>query len=283
MFNSNFKQFIRSAKGINLSEKEKSAAKQSVLNFIKNNPVRNEIQPRLTYGSNIFLTNLNFASTMAVLLIITMFVGGGVAFGAEKALPGDTLYPVKVGFNEEVRSWLSVSDEAKANWEVTRAQRRLEEAEELANNGSLSVEVRENLEANFEAHAERVKERIDKFEGKENFKAAVDVSSKFETSLRAHQKILKRLTVESEDDVKKEVKPIEARVRSKANVLIRARKQMELKANASANVEAGSAPKNEEQDENDLEIEDDTDLDLNLNSGGGTIRSQGRLKANLGL
>src|SRR3989344_6955837 len=172
MFNSNFKQFIKSAKRINLSEKEKTDVKRSVLNFISQNSVRPNIQPRLNYGSNIFLTKLSFVPSMAIILILTMLIGGGVAVGAEKSLPGDPLYSVKVGFNEEVRGWLSVSEEAKANWEVERAHRRLEEAEALASNGSLSLEARENIEVNFEAHAERVKERIGKFEGKENFKAA---------------------------------------------------------------------------------------------------------------
>ena len=67
----NFKQFIKKAREINLTDIERSAAKRSVLNFISQNPVRLGVQPRLGYGSNIFLTKLNFASSMAILLILT--------------------------------------------------------------------------------------------------------------------------------------------------------------------------------------------------------------------
>ena len=222
---------------MNLSKEERSAIKQNILNFISQNPVRPDIQPRLNYGSSIFLTKLSFAPIMAILLILVVLAGGGVAVGAERALPGDILYPVKVGLSEEVRGWLSVSEESKANWEVERAQRRLEEAETLASEGSLDVEAREKVEANFEIHAEKVKQRIQKFENKENFKAAVNVSSKFETSLKAHNKILSRISTESEANVKKEVKPIQAKVRSEAVNAIRTRKKMELRASSQKNSE----------------------------------------------
>lgn len=275
-----------------LSAEERSAIRQSVLNFVSINPVRVDNSFRHYLWSTIFLKKLNFASTMAILLLISILVSGGVAVGAEKALPGDMLYPVKVGFNEEVRGWLSVSEEGKANWEVERAQRRLEEAEELAAEGTLDAEVREKIESNFEEHANRVKDRIVKFEAKENFNAAIDVSSKFETSLKAHHRILNRLTVETEDEVKKEVKPIEAKVRSEAKALIKARKKMELRASGTANtrssVREAKDENNSSQDhDDDTKFENEAELELKgnleLNRGSININSKTELKANLEL
>ena len=275
------KQLIRQAKNIKLSHEEKSSIKDSLLNFISENPVRPGTEPRLGYGSNIFLTKLNFASAMAIFLIITVLVGGGVAVGAGNALPGDTLYPVKVGINEEVQGWLSVSEEAKANWEVERAQRRLEEAETLATDGSLDIEARENIEANFEAHADRVKERIEKFESNEDFHAAADLSSKFEISLKAHQKILNRLTAETKDEVKKEVRPIEFRVQSRAKALGKVRERMELRAAGSVNAGTENDDEEKNENENEVEVENGTDVELNLEQG--TIKANGGLRARLGL
>lgn len=278
-----------------LSQEERSAVEQNILNFISQNPVRQTDQPRLSQWSNVFLTKLSFVPSMAILLILMVLIGGGVSAGAEKALPGDVLYPVKVGLNEEVRGWFSVSEEAKANWEIERAQRRLEEAETLASEGSLDLEARENIEANFEAHADRVRGRIDKFESKENFKAAADVSSKFETSLKVHHRILNRLTVETEDEVKKEVKPIEAKVRSEAKTLIKTRKRMELKASGKVFGDPKEVFEEEGTDylgpprsqENDLEFEDEAEIELenNLELNQNEIKTNGRtrLKANVGL
>jgi len=310
MSNKNSEQFAKGMQNMHLSPEEKSEIRHNVLNFISlypigsktspgtsadmpsasrtsngTSPVRTGIAVRPNIWSNLFLKNLNFTSTMAVLLILAVLVGGGVSVAAEKALPGDILYPVKVDINEKVRGWLSVSEESKANWEVKRAERRLEEAETLAGEGSLDVEAREKIEANFEAHSDRVKKRIEKFESKENFNAAVDVSAKFETSLKAHNKILGRLTAETSetrDEVKKEVRPIHVRVQSEVKAWAKTRKSMELRAGGSANAELNSG-EDDSGDEEELELENETETDLELNLDNGTIKGEGRLRARLGL
>lgn len=272
----NFDQFIKQVNQVKLSADEKTSIRKSVLNFIYQNPARYSVeQPHLNYKSMvpillkslIWLQNrgstISFRLVGTILLIISVLVGGGVTIGAEKALPGDTLYPVKVGLNEEVRGWLSVSEESKANWEIKRAQRRLEEAETLAEDGSLDLEARGNIEANFEAHADRVKKRIEKFENKKDFHAAVDVSSKFETSLKAHQKILNRLTAESKEEVKKEVRPIHSKVKSGAKAWAKTRKNMESKARGNINIESGDddSGDNQDDDSDELELENEIKTD----------------------
>ena len=269
MINSKFKQLIRSAKKISLSDKEKFAIKQSVLNFISlhpvqslardkvaspqdlgeatlygTSPVRLDTKPRLSFRSNIFLTKLNFASIMAIFLILTLLVGGGVAVGAEKALPGDTLYPVKVNVNEEMHGWLYVSDEAKTNWEIELVQRRLGEAEQLASNGSLDNENRATIEANLHAHSERIKNNIAKFEHNEDFKSAIDVSSNLESTLKAHEKILGGLIKEETDIdsvIKTEIKPIKAKVDSEIRIWKKLREDNEIRFSAKTLVDIQTA------------------------------------------
>src|SRR3989344_1687469 len=233
-----FEKSMKQARQERLSDDEKNAIRQSILNFISNNPVRIEMTPRpnswpfnLIQGeSNIFSYKLNLAATMAILLIIAVLTGGGVTLGAEKSLPGDILYPVKIGLNEEVRGWLSISDEAKGKWEVERAQRRLEEAENLASSGYLDNETRAVIESNFEAHSEKVRDRIIKFENKENFNAAVDVSSNFEATLKAHEKILAKLLEEETDTrIRGEIKPIGIKVNSGVRAAKESREKNEIK------------------------------------------------------
>lgn len=257
------KQFIRSARNINLSEKEKTEMKRSVLNFISENPVRPGVQPRLGYGSNIFLTKLSFVQSMAILLIITIMVGGGVAVGAERAMPGDILYPVKIGVNEEVQGWLKVSEESKANWEIERAKRRLEEAEELADEGSLNAEASENIEANFEAHAERIRERVERFRNKENFNAAASVSLNFETALKAHDKILSKLA-QKKGDFENQVKPLRARIRSEVRESVQNRKQIDVQFRGGAKSSVEADDDDEEDIDSEIELRGDLDLELGL-------------------
>ena len=220
-----FEQSMRQARQERLTSDEKTAIRQSILNFISRNP----IQSSQNRKPGIFLAKLSFSYGVVMLLAIVLTAGGGLGLAAEKSLPGDTLYPIKVGVNEEVRGWLMASEKDKTNWEIQRVEKRLAEAEELASDGSLDVEAREKIEANFEAHAERVNQRIEKFEDKEDFQTATDVSSKFETSLKAHQMILNRLTVDSNEEIKKEIQPIEARVKSRADNIGKTRKRIELK------------------------------------------------------
>jgi len=247
----NLEKFIKQAKDIHLSKNEKATIRQSVLNFISQNLVRSETPARLSYGpfnliqgeSNIFFFNhFNLTKTMAILLIISLMVGGGVGLAAEQSLPGDSLYQVKIGMNEEVRGWLLVSEEAKANWEVERVQRRLEEAEEMTSRGSLNAETRAVIEANFQAQSEKVKDRIAKFESKDNFNAAVGVSSNFEVALKAHERILAELLdKETSAVLRVEIKPIKIRVSSEASEAKKSREDNEDKVSAKVRVDIESA------------------------------------------
>ena len=74
---------------------------------------------------------------MPALLALLLLIGGGVTLVAEQSIPGDFLYPVKINFNEEVRSLLAVTDQDEARWQTEAAERRLSEAETLTERGVL--------------------------------------------------------------------------------------------------------------------------------------------------
>lgn len=181
-----FIEIIKKAKKVNLSKKEKAEIRANLL--VRMGADGCQINKR----SSIF----KFIKPMPIFasLLVMAMLGGGVSFAAENSLPGEVLYPIKVKINEEVRATLALSGEAKADWEARRAERRLEELEKLAVAGKLNPEVKAKIEANFEKHAEKTKERIAKLESKADIKAAADISSKLETSLRAHGKILKKFS-----------------------------------------------------------------------------------------
>lgn len=93
------------------------------------------------------------ALTLGMCLVVIGIIGG-TAFAAQDALPGDTLYPIKVGITEPVRGALAFSNEAKAAWNASIAVTRLAEGEALATKGTLTATTSAELAADFTEHAQ---------------------------------------------------------------------------------------------------------------------------------
>lgn len=93
-------------------------------------------------------------------LLIALALGGGTAVAAEGALPGDTLYPVKVHVNENVRGALAIGANAEATLQTELLNERIEEAEMLAARGELEGDTATLVEANITAQAEAANEAV---------------------------------------------------------------------------------------------------------------------------
>lgn len=225
---------IKKAKDeIKLDPKKKAEIKVYLSKIIEADKfVRNgEISRQLTgTKSNIFKLNYKPMPIYAVIAVIAL-LGGGTTVAAENSLPGDLLYPIKIGLNEEIRAAFTFDAEAKTDWEIRRAERRLEEASELSAKGNLDADSRVKIEENFEAHAERVSARIEDMEARGNIESASDLASRFEISLRVHQGILTSLDVQGE--AKAEVQSLETSVNSALNTAINIRAEAETKIGAS--------------------------------------------------
>ena len=76
--------------------------------------------------------------TVAIVVAIVLAVsalGAGTAYASQESLPGDALYPVKLG-TEQVRRVLTIDDIARVELELTFTDIRLEEMEALTNKDS---------------------------------------------------------------------------------------------------------------------------------------------------
>lgn len=93
--------------------------------------------------------------TMPMLAIAAiLLVGGGTSFAAQGSVPGDMLYPIKVGVNENVRSALAVTAESEARLQAQLLTERVREAEELRGEGRLEGELAAAVRTNVAAQAE---------------------------------------------------------------------------------------------------------------------------------
>ena len=175
---------------------------------------------------------------MAIILIFALVAGGGTSFAAEHALPGDVLYPVKIEFNEQVRGLVSFSNEARAEWDVWRAERRLEEATELAVHGELNAEVRAEIENSFKSHSDKAQERLER---SDDDVKAVSVSSDFETVLRVRERVLVGISAQAATSSKSEVDKLLIEVHDRVEKIGQTRVEAEGKASLDVNVATGTA------------------------------------------
>lgn len=133
------------------------------------------------------------------LSVLVILGGAGVSFAAEKALPGDILYVVKVEVNEKARGFVAISDENKVKWLAKVAERRIEETETLAKENRLNPEAQEKIEKNFEEKTKKIQEKLQAIDDKNNLEVASRVSQNLENTLEKHREILEKLSEEKSE------------------------------------------------------------------------------------
>lgn len=222
-----FKQLNKAKSFIEFEKDRKDAVRGNLLHFIRGSKVVMEnavVRLSMQRSSLIF----KFMPIFAVIVIVAL-VGGGTSFAAEGTLPGDLLYPLKVHFNEEVRAVLALSVESKARWDAERAERRLDEATELAFEGKINEKTRMELEDRFEEFADRAEARLAQIGAKGKVTAVADLASNFETALRVHEEVLNRIEARASGTVESEIGILRVRVHARLGDIEDVRTHAELK------------------------------------------------------
>jgi hypothetical protein len=161
-------QFKKQSEGIRMRASERNELRERLISYMEYHPLPAEVASRK--GARQTLESIvsepfvafkisslyirSFAGAFAVFLIL------GVPFVAEHSMPGDILYPVKVQFNEEVRSGLSFSPYAKVAWETERLERRIAEARLLASEGKLTEEKEQEVAEAVKTHTDAAQREI---------------------------------------------------------------------------------------------------------------------------
>lgn len=164
MKDKNLNKGIEELKKLALSSQDKQNVLEHISLYADENPVHTKttklIKSPFTNWTMLLYRKVHFAySVVALFLIVIM--GVGTAAAAEKALPGDLLYPVKIKITEPVKGAFKVTPEAKVKWESEKALKRLEEAEKLAEKGELNGEKRMKVEEEFEKSKNAFIKKVD--------------------------------------------------------------------------------------------------------------------------
>ncbi len=216
------KKIAEKAKGISLPAQKKTVLESNIRAFMRTNPALSVTSA--TAGSQIertstmpvrsyFLNPFWGRNPMPIALMLILLLGGGTTVAASGALPGDTLYSVKINVNENVERLLAVNAEARAGVEARLASRRIEEAEKLGSENRLDDEKRTDIAAQFAARAEKVHEAVLALKAEGDSSAAASVSSDFEASLDAHRGLLVALSAR---EISNEAAPASAAISLRA-------------------------------------------------------------------
>lgn len=158
-----FENNLKAAAGkIRLGAKEKRELRARLLSYMEYHPLPQPLlgmrkRPRALkqYVALIAGWHVRAVAGFATLLIIA-----GIPAIAERAVPGDVLYPVKVRINEEVFSQLSMGSYEKMEWEARRVERRIAEARLLAKEGKLTDEMEAQITETVKEHTANAEKEL---------------------------------------------------------------------------------------------------------------------------
>lgn len=205
--NDRFEDIFKKIRDIRLSPEEKLAMRQSLLEeMMGRRPAaaavrRSSVFTKMRAAWPSWPRLVGRPALVSVLAGGMLLTGSGVSYAAESSLPGDALYPVKIGVNEPVREVLAVTPRAKAVWAARRVERRLEEAEALAAGAGLKRVSAGAIQQAIVRQAQRAGERLEWLTETGEQTAAVDVGFRLEMVLEDHQERLSKMAKrETRDD-----------------------------------------------------------------------------------
>jgi hypothetical protein len=120
---------------------------------------------------------------MAVFVVLVL------PFAAEKAVPGDVLYPIKTKINESILASFADSPYEKVAFETELLERRIAEARLLAKEGKLNEETDAKIAETVKGHASAVQEGINELKNSDAEEAAI-VEIAFSSTLEVQSAVL---------------------------------------------------------------------------------------------
>lgn len=172
----------RLSETVSLRAREKRTHRDNVLAFMEKNP-------RRTPSSFAWLRMAGVRSVSAFALILIVS-GTGVVSAAEGAMPGDTLYPVKLKVTEPTRSAFILDSKEKTAYEVERADRRLKEFALLSESESPDAATTELIADSLSESIASINEDVTVLRATGEADEALEANADLQSILAAHQEIL---------------------------------------------------------------------------------------------
>jgi len=224
------KNLIDDARKTALSTQEKEGMRLNVVNFMKNNPVESSA-PSFWNSLDVIgmISNRPVLRYSFLLSCLVLFGIGGISIAANKALPGEALYAVKTQVNEKVLSFITFSEDQKAQYEVGLVQLRLEEFEKITSENKLDDAKIAEVKTLLDGHINGVKTKLETIKNQNKADVALQINSQLEGSLNAHAKVLDRLAENKKEKISGTFKNLLADIKDTSNETKQSRISNELK------------------------------------------------------
>jgi len=164
-------QFYKKSTAVKLRVAEEDELRERLVSYMEYHPLPSELKIKATSNKQELKTtpftekfktlSIPFATLFKSSVAIATIMLVILPFMAESAVPGDTLYAIKIRFNEELRSTLIFDSYQKVEWETERVNRRIAEARLLASEGRLTEEVEAEVAQAVKTHTENAQHEID--------------------------------------------------------------------------------------------------------------------------
>lgn len=149
-------EYVAKLKNLKLSESSRQRIQSSLQEYASFHSVRADETSRfigvVPKGASLFSFKFVY---MPLVILLAVMIGGGTSLAAQGSVPGDFLYPVKTGVNENIREAFAVSADSEAKLQANLLDERLEEAQKLHAKGQLSADAESTIVANITAQAKR--------------------------------------------------------------------------------------------------------------------------------
>lgn len=177
-----FKKGIDDIRSIQLSAEEKRLLREHIFSHPLPSPYRKPI---------LFIVSRSWVSYGVATLVIVVLIGSSATYAAERSIPGDIFYPIKIKVTEPARDLLAQTPAARAQWESQKASRRLEEATALATHNELTPERSQEIEALFQKHVNAAAQALGTLSASDAHTTARDLEDKFDMTLAEHARTLR--------------------------------------------------------------------------------------------
>jgi hypothetical protein len=126
-------------------------------------------------------------------------------YQADKALPGDALYPVKIHFNENMKHISAVGAAAEAKVSAELIARRAEETRTLSAEGRLDAQAKATLSQEMRSEVEAWYENTNKLSADGNATAQADAKTTIDMYSRTYGDVFQMLNVSLTDSSNTEI------------------------------------------------------------------------------
>lgn len=193
----NLEKQLQNVRKIRMTNDERDLMRLNINKFMDNHiPELSYAKKKVfrhSYSMHIFkVTGIVFAS-----FVVLIAGGSGISYKADSALPGDTLYSLKINTIEEVRGAFIKSPQEKLLYNQARVAKRIEEIVILAEEGNLTTEKGIEVEKALDSHIANIEEAAKKLKDSnpEGFKNTTDSIAPL---MEQHKNTLKEVNKKAE-------------------------------------------------------------------------------------